>query len=136
MQDKLEEYNDLKKETVKVIRGESSVSVALLNEIIKEAEENLDNLKAAVLDAETKQIALEESNIGVKSEFDQLLTWADIYDQCSMEAKKMIVAQLIKEVRVGKGYEIEIKFNISFAEFRNSVRVSEAISGSHARALS
>ena len=41
-------------------------------------------------------------------EFDRLLSWADFYDTCSFETKKMFISQFIKSVRVSRGYNIEI----------------------------
>ena len=45
----------------------------------------------------------------------QLVT---LYDNCSFEAKKMIAAQFVKAVRVKRGYEVDIEFNVSFEEFQ------------------
>lgn len=51
-------------------------------------------------------------------EYDQLIGWAEMYDNCTFEAKKMIVAQFVKEVHVRRDYEIDIEFNVSFEEFQ------------------
>ena len=54
----------------------------------------------------------------MEKEYAQLLTWADIYERCTFPEKKMIVANLIKKVTVGRGYKIEIEFNFSYDEFQ------------------
>jgi len=54
----------------------------------------------------------------VLREYDQLIGWAEMYDNCTFEAKKMIVAQFVKEVHVRRDYEIDIEFNVSFEEFQ------------------
>ena len=54
----------------------------------------------------------------VQKEYTQLMNWAELYDNCSLEAKKMIVAQFVKAVRVKRGYELDIEFNVSFEEFQ------------------
>ena len=41
-----------------------------------------------------------------------------MYDNCTFEAKKMIVAQFVKAVHVRRDYEIDIEFNVSFEEFQ------------------
>ena len=46
------------------------------------------------------------------------MDWAGLYDNCSFEAKKMIAAQFVKAVRVKRGYEVDIEFNVSFEEFQ------------------
>lgn len=55
----------------------------------------------------------------VSEEYAQLMNWAELYDNCSFEAKKMIVAQFVKAVHVKRGYEVDIEFNVSFEEFQS-----------------
>lgn len=45
--------------------------------------------------------------------YSQFRTWADEFDNSTMEQKKMIACQLIKEVKVARGYEIEIIFDLT-----------------------
>ena len=33
------------------------------------------------------------------------MTWADLYDHCSVAAKKMIILQFIKSIHVHKNYD-------------------------------
>ena len=40
--------------------------------------------------------------------YDQFTSWADEFDTATTEQKKMIICQLIKEIRVYKDYNIEI----------------------------
>ena len=121
-----EAYDSIKKQAVEVFQGRSDMSMDFLNTLVQEAEENLqaahDNLAAL----ERYKLSLEASTRTAKAEYDQLLTWADGYDSSSFEAKKMIVSQLIKSVKVGRNYDVEIEFNISFEELQNVVRISEA----------
>ena len=49
--------------------------------------------------------------------YSQFRTWADEFDNSTMEQKKMIVCQLIKEVRVARGYELEIVFDLNYEQF-------------------
>lgn len=37
-----------------------------------------------------------------------------MYDECDMETKKMILARIMKAVRVRRDYEIEIDFTVDF----------------------
>lgn len=117
--EKEKELADYKSETLKVIRGQSALSIDLLNSLISEAENIILQFKDAVSTAEKEYTALSESAEKLRKEYDRLLSWADLYDSCSFEAKKMIVSQLIKAVRVGRDYNIEIDFNITFSAFQN-----------------
>ena len=49
--------------------------------------------------------------------YDDIVSWADIYDTASMDAKKMIVGCLIKRVDVYRDYKLHIDFNIDFEQF-------------------
>lgn len=49
--------------------------------------------------------------------FDELISWAELYDEASFEKKKMIVNCLIKRVEVSRGYKLKIEFNIDSQQF-------------------
>ena len=117
--DKQKELDDYKGETLKVIRGQSKLSIGLLNTLVAEAESKIQEAQASVNTAEAELQELLETSEGMKREYDQLLSWADLYDKSSFEAKKMIVSQFIKAVRVGRDYNIEVDFNVSFEELQS-----------------
>lgn len=50
-------------------------------------------------------------------EYNKYVNWSDVFDSASMEAKKMIVSQLIKRVRLWRGYIIDVEFNIDMEQF-------------------
>lgn len=49
--------------------------------------------------------------------YSQFRTWADEFDNSTMEQKKMIACQLIREVKVSRGYELEIVFDLNYEQF-------------------
>lgn len=49
--------------------------------------------------------------------FDELISWAELYDEASFEKKKMIVNYLVKRVEVCRGYKLKVEFNIDFEQF-------------------
>lgn len=51
-----------------------------------------------------------ESAAQEQAEFEKLESWVDLYDNCTFEAKKMIVSQLIKAVYVYRDYRLEVEF--------------------------
>lgn len=117
--DKQKELEDYKSETLKVIRGQSKLSSDLLNTLVAEAESQIQKAQASADTAEAELQELLETSEGLKREYDQLLSWADLYDKSSFEAKKMIVSKFIKAVRVGRDYNIEVDFNVSFEELQS-----------------
>ncbi len=109
--------NVLKSEVVKAIKGESSFSTDILSTFISEAEEKCNQLfelcKNAEKEVNDTQIILKN----LSDSFDELISWAELYDEASFEKKKMIVNCLIKRVDVFRGYKLKIDFNIDFEQF-------------------
>lgn len=116
---KQEEYETLRAETVKVLRGKSRLNVDLLNSLVDETKEAIKTLEVQIQAAQEELENRIASTEIVRQEYAQLVSWADMYDKCSFEAKKMILAQFIKAVYVRRDYEIEVEFNVSFEEFQN-----------------
>ncbi|MCI2036333.1 MAG: recombinase family protein, partial [Oscillospiraceae bacterium] len=95
LQDKQKELGDYKGEALKVIRGQSKMSIDLLNTLVTETEAKIKEAQMALdaADAELKELL--ETSENRKREYDRLLSWADLYDKSSFAAKKMIVSQFI-----------------------------------------
>ena len=50
-------------------------------------------------------------------QFDELLSWADLYNSASFQAKKMIVNRMIARVDVKTGYKLHISFRFDLNQF-------------------
>ena len=72
--------------------------------------EQLDAAQAAYEEGQEIMAAL-------NAQYDDIISWADMYDTASMEAKKMIVNCLIKRIEVYRDYKLHIDFNIDFEQF-------------------
>ena len=55
----------------------------------------------------------------LRDEYHRILSWADLYDKCSFDAKKMIVCQFIKAVHVSRGYQLSVDLNVSFEALKS-----------------
>lgn len=53
----------------------------------------------------------------MKRDCDDLFTWANVYDGANFNQRQAILHQFIKQVRVGRNYEVEIVLNVSLEEF-------------------
>ncbi|MEA4895635.1 MAG: hypothetical protein VB064_10285 [Oscillospiraceae bacterium] len=53
----------------------------------------------------------------IQAQYDEVISWTELYDASDIPAKKMIVAKLINRIEVGRDYEIHIDFNIDLAQF-------------------
>lgn len=69
-----------------------------------EAPQTADDEGQAMLDA-------------LNAQYDDMISWAEMYDSASMESKKMIVSCLIRRVEVYQDYRLHIDFNIDFEQF-------------------
>lgn len=53
----------------------------------------------------------------VELSYDNIISWADMYDTASLEAKRMIVNCLIKRVDIYRDYKIHVDFAIDLEQF-------------------
>ena len=48
---------------------------------------------------------------------DELLTWAERFDEASYEAKHLVISQLVDRIEVRPNYEVDIHFRITAEQF-------------------
>ena len=107
----------LKTEVLKSLRGESTFTPELLGSMIAEAETKCTEAQKQF---DAAQAAYNEGQAIIDSlntQYDDIISWADMYDKASIEAKKMIVNRLIKRVEVSRDYKLHIDFNIDLEQF-------------------
>ena len=121
---KQKELDDLKAETILVIRGVSALDKELLGTLVAEAREALETLEKQLVQAQEEYE--EATKTAKRSNYicNELLTWADVYDTANHDERRAILQQFIKEIRVRKDYEISITLNASF----NQVEQLKAVS--------
>ena len=107
----------LKAEILACIKGESGLPKETLAEMITAQEEKLQELDALYESsyAETEKTA--ELMDSVSKLYEELISFSDLYDSASFEAKKMIVNQLIRRVDVYRGYQLNITFNFDLTPY-------------------
>ena len=93
--------------------------------LISEAEAKCRNCEVAF---EQAQAAYDEGQAVLQSlnaQYDDIISWAEMYDTASMEAKKMIVNCLINRVEVYRDYKLHIDFNIDLEQFSVGMDIVE-----------
>ena len=55
----------------------------------------------------------------MQARYDEVITWTELYDAADLPAKKMIVANLINRIEVGRDYALHIDVNIDLSQFKN-----------------
>ena len=111
LESKQKELDDLKAETILVIRGVSALDKEPLGTLVAEAREALEKqfVQAQEEYEEATKTAKRSNYIS-----NELFTWADVYDTANHDERRAILQQFIKEIRVRKDYEISITLNASF----------------------
>ena len=101
----------------KSLSGESSFTIDMLTMSINSTKDEMKSVEGRLKDCEN--LLEEKSEVLQKLDYyyNQFVSWADEFENSTMEQKKMIVCHLIKEIRVSRGYELEIEFNISYRQF-------------------
>lgn len=107
----------LKTEILAVIKGESAFPKDTLAEMIAAQEKKHTELEALYEEASAELERNAELMANVSQLYEELISYADLYDSASFEAKKMIVSQLIRRVDVYRGYQIHVDFNFDLAQY-------------------
>ena len=100
------------REVIKVIRGDSKLSPDLLNKLYEEAKAKAEESALVIKRIEAQISDSEQMRDSLSLQYDEMRTWADIYDGIDMEAKNMILSRIMKNIRVRRDYEIEIDLTL------------------------
>ena len=104
--------------------GESAFPQDLLSSLISDCETKCLEVQHTM---EAAQVAYDEGQAmldALNAQYDDIISWADMYDSASMESKKMIVSCLIRRVEVYRDYRLHIDFNIDFEQFSAGLDIS------------
>ncbi|MCI8331683.1 MAG: recombinase family protein [Clostridiales bacterium] len=112
-----DDLDALKAEVVKSLRGESSFSQEILNSIIADAEAECNRLKQHFEDAQVAYNEGQELLKSLNAQYDDVIKWSEMYEEASVEAKKMVIGHLIRRIEVYRDYKLHIDFNIDFNQF-------------------
>ena len=118
------ELDTLRAEVIKSLRGESAFSQDLLGSLIPDCETKYLEVQRTM---EAAQAAYDEGQAmldALNAQYDDIISWAEMYDSASMESKKMIVSCLIRRVEAYRDYRLHIDFNIDFEQFSAGLDIS------------
>ena len=117
----LQKLNLLKAEVIKCLQGESTFSKDILSELITDTEKNCNELAKLLEKLETELEQSEDLQAELCRSYDEIISWADLYDSASIEAKKMIVNSMIKRIDVFRNYKLKIEFNFDIKQFFSGI---------------
>lgn len=112
-----DERNALKDEMIRVIRGKSSIDRDMIQQLLDENQAAIQAAQDALTAAQNKLEEIEQENKKAENDCSNLFTWASTYQNASFQQRQAILNQFIKEVRVGRDYDIEVILNVPLEEF-------------------
>ena len=107
----------LKGEIPNALVGESAFSIQDLSSSIEILKEKISKIEE---DIEHCERTLQERNNALKAidyNYEECLSWAEIFKDAPHDKKKMILSHIFSEIRIGKGYEIEVVYNMTYQQF-------------------
>ncbi len=109
-------------EVLKCLEGRSQFSQDMLSRLIAKAEGELRSARQeyAAISAQIE----DEREIAhrIRMCYNQFCGWAEEFELASLPRKRMILAQLIDKVEVGRGYEVTVRLNMSYRQFLDLAR--------------
>ena len=92
-----------------------------MNETDEKVREFESICTAAERELAEKQILMKD----LSDSYDEIISWSELYDSASFEAKKMIVNAMITRIDVFSGYELNIEFNFNIRQFFEGIADEE-----------
>ena len=112
-----ENIETLKREIVKAIKGESGFTPELLNDALVDTKERRDGAQVTVNSLTKELCEAEHLEETLRAQNERLVSWADIFNDCDFDVKKLIACHLISKVQVGAGYRISVELKISLEQY-------------------
>lgn len=120
---------ELSGEIAKSLMGESVFTPDILSQAIEATKEEIRQNEQQLQEVSNSLDDREGAMQQLDYYYAQFRSWADEFDNATNEQKKMIACQLLREVRVSRGYELDIVFNINYEQFLLSTAANMATAG-------
>ncbi len=109
--------NELAVEVAKTVTGESLFTADVLSMSINTVKDEKAKTEGRIKKCEIELKSKDEVLKSLDYQYDKFVSWAEEFDNTTLEQRKMVICQLIKSIKVYKGYRLEIEFNISYKQF-------------------
>ncbi len=105
--------DNLRKEILKVISGESSFDSKTLQKLIVDNDAEIERIKTKIAALHQEKEEDDEKKNAMSAFCSNLKRWAAEFDQADIELKRMILAHLIERIDVDKDYNLHIRYFIT-----------------------
>ena len=111
------QLEELQLEIGRSLTGDSIFSKADLSTAIQTLKLHIDECKKQLSELEAKEEQGQEALEKFRPAFSRFKSWAEEFENATLEQKKMIAGQLFRRVEVGKGYKVHIVLNMTYRQF-------------------
>ena len=109
---------------MKALNGESVFEESLLREMLNDNKTAMAEAEETLQHLQQERQAEEEKLAGLVQQYKHISDWAQEFDRCESDEKKMILARLIEKITIDRDYHIRIYFFISLEEFDGAEHLS------------
>ena len=95
-------------------------------EVIEEVKTAIDELDEKICECKEQFQNISKIENEMKSQYDKLITWAEVYESSDIPTRRMIIANIIEKVTVKKGYDLHIDFKITKEQFERGITFIDA----------
>lgn len=97
--------------------GESKFDLDTLSAAISSAKDALAANEEECIECERQKSKQSELMDGLDEAYNRFRSFAEMFEDASPEARKMIVCQIVNRVEVGKGYHLTVRINPTYEQF-------------------
>ncbi len=106
----------LEDQAIKALTGENQLDLSVVNSMLVKHKAKMEEALEAMEEAESKMNAAERNTRATKSDIEEIRSWAEHYDEISVEAKHMVISRLVDRVEVGKGSIVHIRMKVAMEQ--------------------
>lgn len=107
----------LEDEIAKTLSGDSFYTPEQLSKAIKGLEGKVDETNVQLQKLHSEMLGKKTAINQIKPMYQRFKSWADEFDRCTVEQKKMIISQLVTRIEISKGYKITVELNMDYEQF-------------------
>lgn len=111
------QLDKLRQEIGRALVGESSFSSEDLNTAIKTIKGKIETIQNRLTELADEDGEKKRMADGILPAYRQFRSWAQEFDEATLETKRMIASQLFNRIEIGSGYTVHLEMNMTYKQF-------------------
>lgn len=107
----------LQKEVLKSLTGESGFDVNMLQSMLADNKAEMEACESGLMECQSERDNEEARLEYLSSQYQHIRNWAEVFDEASIEEKKMILSRIIERIDVDRNYHLTIHFFVTTEDF-------------------